>query len=231
MSKNIRILISFLIIALVVLVIGIYLTVRDLTQLVVEPFQHSNDDLRTQVSEILHPTPTILPDPITIINEVRSLARLETIQYSVEKVITAESGQGIFKKLFGDRLIFVAHGVIIAGIDLNKIKDSDIWFQDGKLMVRLPEPEIFSVNLDNKKSYVYDRETGLLTQGDPNLETLARQAAEKEILNTALEDGIVEQAQTNGENFLISLFHKLGFADVVIIQATPMPSFTPSPTP
>ncbi len=44
------------------------------------------------------------------------------------------------------------------------------------LYVALPEPEIFMVDLDNDKSYVYDRETGLLTKGDLNLETHAKTA-------------------------------------------------------
>ena len=65
--------------------------------------------LATQISEVLNPTPTILPDPVSIIHDVRTLARLETIQYSIEKVVTADSGQQDLAILFGDRLIFVAH--------------------------------------------------------------------------------------------------------------------------
>ncbi len=76
------------------------------------PLRQTNNLLSTQVGELLHPTPTILPDPITIIHEVRALARLETIQYSVEKVITAEVNQGLLGPLFGDRLLFVAHGIM-----------------------------------------------------------------------------------------------------------------------
>jgi hypothetical protein len=230
MGKNLRVFIGLLAVAIIAgfALIGLsYLAFRDVTQQAMQPFQQTNNDLRTQVSEFLHPTPTIIPDPITIIKEVRSLARLETIQYSVEKVITAETGQGVFKPLFGDRLLFVAHGVVIAGLDLNKLTETDIHIQNGQLIIRLPDPEIFSASLDNDKSYVFDRQTGVLTHGDPNLETLARKAAEQEILNAALADGIVEQARTNGENYLIRLFHNLGFADVVFIQSTPSPTAAP----
>jgi hypothetical protein len=163
----------------------------------------------------MHPTPTILPDPITIIHEVRSLARLETLQYSIEKIITADSGQGDWGFLFGDKLIFVAHGRVIAGIDLEKIKTEDIRFEKDVLHMKLPEAELFSVALDNEKSYVYDRETGIFTSGNVNLETLARQSAEEEIRKAALEDGILEQAKMNGENFLIRLVRSLGYDEVV----------------
>lgn len=182
------------------------------------PFQQSNAALQTQVSQLTNPTPTIIPDPATYITEVRALARLETIQYSVEKVITAEIGQGSFGFLFGDKLLFVAHGIVIAGIDMNKIQAADLRLSGESLQVRLPAAEIFITSLDNQKSYVYDRETGLLTQGINDLETLARQSAESEIQKAALEDGILEQAQRNAETFLLKFFQSLGYKDVTFIQ-------------
>lgn len=185
---------------------------------VVAPFQQNNAALQTQVADLLHPTPTIIPDPVTIISEVRSLARLETIQYSVEKVITAEIGQGNFGFLFGDRLLFVAHGLVIAGIDLEKLQPTDMQMVNGVLNVRLPAAEIFIASLDSNKSYVYNRETGLLTQGDQNLETTARIAAEDEIRKAALEDGILNLAQQNAETYLSKFFGALGFANPVFLR-------------
>ena len=197
---------------------------RNTAQQALDPLLQTNNDLRTQVAQFLHPTPTILPDPVTIIHEIRALARLETIQYTVEKVITADSGQAIFRPLFGDRLLFVAHGTVIAGIDLNKLSQSDLSIQDGVLKIHLPDPEIFSASLDNEKSYVFDRQTGILTQGQPNLETLARQAAEQEIYKAAVADGILSQAEVNGESYLSQLLHNLGFVDVIFITSTPTPT-------
>ena len=110
-------LLSLLIIA--ALVAGVYFivqTIQKSAQAATAPFQQvnqANQSLQTQVSNLLHPTPTIIPDPVTYINEVRALARLETIQYSIEKVITGETGGGTFKALFGDKMLFVAHGTVI----------------------------------------------------------------------------------------------------------------------
>lgn len=175
----------------------------------------------TQVSEVLHPTPTLLPDPVTIIHEIRSLARLETIQYSIEKIITAEVGQGVFGFLVGDRLLFVAHGEVIAGIDLEKIGPEHLRVVDGILYVDLPTAEIFSATLDNDLSYVYDRDTGLFTKGNIELETLARQTAEEEILKAAIESGILIQAKINAENYLWRLFNALGFPEIIFVEPTP----------
>ncbi len=191
----------------------IYKTVSPLTQI--------NDQLATQVESLLHPTPTILPDPITIINEVRAVARLETIHYSVEKVVTAETGQGLLEVFFGDRLLFVGHGVVIAGLDLSKIEADDLWLDVDELHVRLPAAEVFLATLDNDRSYVYDREVGILKDPDPTLETLARQVAEEEILKAALEDGILEQARLNAETYLHKFFNLLGYDRVVFSASEP----------
>lgn len=212
------------ILILVVLAAGVYFivqTVRESAAAAAEPFNQvnqANQALQTQVSQLLNPTPTIIPDPVTYINEVRALARLETIQYSIEKVITAEVGQGSFSFLFGDKLLFVAHGTVIAGIDMEKLQPGDMRLDGGVLYVQLPPAEIFIATLNNEKSYVYDRETGALTKGSIDLETLARQAAEDEIRKAALEDGILDLAQTNAEAYLLKFFTALGYKTVLFQQ-------------
>lgn len=190
-------------------------TVRDTTEAGLAPVRSMSNALGTEVANALNPTPTVLPDPVTIVHEVRSLARLETIQYSVEKIITAEVGQGVFGFLVGDRILFVAHGTAIAGVDLAKLEPDDLRVEDGVLYVRLPEAELFVVALDEDQSYVYDREKGALTRGEVGLETVARQAAVQEIRKSVLADGILDQAQINAENFLYRFLLDLGFPEVI----------------
>jgi hypothetical protein len=215
-------LISLLI--LIVLVAAAYFivqTVRESAQAATEPFNQVNEAnraLQTQVSNLLNPTPTIIADPVTYINEVRALARLETIQYSVEKVVTGETGGGTFQSLFGDKILFVGHGTVIAGIDMSKLNPEDMRFENGVLSVRLPPAEIFIAALNNEKSYVYERDTGIITKPDINLETLVRQKAEEEILKGALEDGILEQAQINAEAYLLKFFAALGYPNTIFID-------------
>ena len=178
----------------------------------------------TQVQALIHPTPTIYPDPVTVVLQIRALARLETAQYTVEKVITAETGQGVLAPLFGDRLLFVAHGDVIAGVDLSRLAESDVRVApDGRVTMIVPAAEIFVATLDNEKSYVYDRQTGLFTHGDINLETQARQVAEAEIRRAALEDGILQLAQTNAQSFIERLLRSFKFSDVLVVAGTPVP--------
>ena len=219
MNKTVvRILLILLALILIWAAANAFSNINDNIRSAIQPLQQTNRDLSTQVAGLLHPTPTVLPDPVTIVHEVRSLARLETIQYTVEKVIAAEVNQGLFGPLFGDKLLFVAHGMVIAGVDLEKLKPEGLTVKDNILYVQLPKAEVFSTTLDNQKSYVYDRETGLFTKGDINLETAARQAAEEEIRKAAIEDGILDLAQENAETYLSRLFRALGFAEVIFGQ-------------
>jgi hypothetical protein len=112
----------------------------------------------------------------------------------------------------------VAHGIVIAGVDLEKLTPENMELRNGALYVRLPDSEIFLTTLDNDKSYVYNRDTGLLTHGNINLESDARRAAEDEIEKAALEDGILEQAQRNAENYLYRLLRDLGYPEVIFEQ-------------
>jgi hypothetical protein len=196
-------------------VIFFALTINNVINAAVSPIRNVNQSISTQVSKLLNPTPTVIPDPVTIIREVQSLARLETIQYTVEKVITAEINQGVFGPLFGDRLLFVARGYVISGVDLSEINTEDMRLENGVLYVALPDAEVFVATLNNDDSFVYDRTTGVLRKSDQDLETNARQVAEGEIMKAALEDGILAQAQQNAEVYLERLFNTLGYQRVV----------------
>src|SRR5215211_8659251 len=134
---------------LIVIGVGIYFIVqmiRETQAAVTGPFDQvnqANQSLQTQVSNLLNPTPTIIADPVTYITEIRALARLETIQYSIEKVITGETGGGTFQALFGDKILFVGHGTVIAGIDMEKLQPENMRFENGVLTVKLPPAEVF----------------------------------------------------------------------------------------
>ena len=217
-----RLLVSLILLAiLLVILIGGYLAVDTILTL-----RRSTGSVpravSTQVQQVLHPTPTLIADPVTIIRQVRSLSRLETASFTIEKVITAESGEGPFGFLFRDRLLLVAQGQVIAGVDLSRMGEEDIQVVGTTVFVTLPAAEIFVATLNNDNTYVYDRQTALLGQ-QVDLETLARQEAEREILQAALEGGILEMARDNAEQYIGSLIRALGFEEVVFVTATPAP--------
>ena len=230
MNSRLNVNTLILVLILIALIVGGVLVVNTVQRLV-RPLEEAEQALRERFEEVtdLRLTPTIVADPVTIIRQVRNLSRLETASYTVEKVITAESGQGPFAFLLGDRLLLVAHGQVIAGVDLGRMGEEDIIVaEEGKVVVTLPPAEVLVVKLDNQDSYIFDRDTGLVGM-NPALESEARRAAEQEILNAALEDGILDMAQRNAEATVRQLILALGFREVIF--AVSSPASLPTPTP
>lgn len=213
MDKKINLNTIILLLILVAVAGGGLLVVQSIRR-VTQPLAEAERTLQRQFEQLTNPTPTIEPDPVTIIREVRSLSRLETAAYTVEKVIMAETRQGPFAFLIGDRLILVAHGQVIAGVDLEALEENDITIRDGGVVdVALPEAEVFVTALNNEQSYIFHRDTGVIGM-NVELETEARRAAEEEILNAALEDGILDMARKNAESYIRHLILTLGFKEV-----------------
>jgi len=164
------------------------------------------------------PTVTIDTSRPTVLDEVRSLSKLETVHYQLEKVVTGKSSGPLPDFLTSDKILLVAHGEVVAGVDLSKITEDDVSVVSNTVTIRLPKAEVLYSKLDNDKTYVYDRQTGIFSRPDPNLETQIREAAEQDILNTAMEDGILDQATTNAQDVLRTLLTGLGYKQVNFTQ-------------
>ena len=203
---------------LVVIAFGVYYiiqNVRDAAQQAVAPWQQANTALQAQVSNLLHPTPTVIPDPVTYINQIQALARLETIQYSVEQVVTVETNQGTLSFLFGNKMLCQVHGTVIAGIDMQKLQPSDMQLQGSVLTVNLPAAEVFTTALDESKTQIYNVQSGLFVQPDPNMVLLCLQGAKDKITQAALDDGILNIANQNAQAYLTKFFAALGYSNTI----------------
>ncbi len=153
-----------------------------------------------------------------VITELRALNRLETSSFTIEKIVDAQAAtEGRLQEfLFGDRLLLIAHGEVIAGIDLSKLEESNIQIQEKTIILTLPAPEILVVSIDNTKTEVYDRQTGIFSKGDKDLEAEARTQAEQSIRLAACEAGILDVAGENARKQLTALFRTLSFETITV---------------
>jgi hypothetical protein len=164
------------------------------------------------------PTVTIDTSRPTVIDQVRALARLETVHYQLEKVISGKASGPLPDFLTSDKILLVAHGEVIAGVDLADVGPGDITVISNSVTIKMPAAQILSSKLDNDKTYVYDRQTGIFNKPDPNLETQIRQVAEQQIVETAMEDDILGKAQKNAEDVIRTLVNGLGYTDVRFVE-------------
>ena len=86
------------------------------------------------------------------------------------------------------------------------------------MTIKLPPPTILYSKLDNDKTYVYDRQTGLLSKPDPNLESRLRTAAEEQIVQAAREDGILSKARDNARQTIRTLVEGMGYGEVQFVE-------------
>lgn len=153
----------------------------------------------------------------TVVNKIQNLRRLETVSYSLDKIVEGNRQSSVLPDiLVGDKLLLVVHGESIAGIDLSQLKTSDVQIHGRDIQVHLPAPQIFVTSLDNTKTRVYSRTTGLLVPEDPNLESEVRAEAQQQIQQAALADGILKTASKNASAAVTTMLLGLGFENVTV---------------
>lgn len=152
-----------------------------------------------------------------VVQRIQRLQRLESVVYSMEKIVTGTQDNAYLPRILGgDRILLIVHGEVIAGIDLAKLDDSKMTIKGRSIEVALPQAEVFSTRIDNERTRVYSRETGLFTAPDPNLESEVRREAERQIRQSAIESGILKTASDNARASLSGLLEGLGFESVVV---------------
>jgi hypothetical protein len=156
-------------------------------------------------------------DQPTVVRQIQQLQKLETVSYTMDKIIGGARDNAYLPKfLAGDRILLVVHGEVVAGVNLANIKNSDVSVQGHNISLRLPPAEVFSTRIDNAKSRVYSRDTGLFSSPDPNLESEVREEAERQLQQSALVDGILKSADQNARNTVTGMLTGLGFTQVAL---------------
>lgn len=149
-----------------------------------------------------------------VISQIQSLNRLQTVVYNVDTVITAQK-QGNWYALWQDKqkALFVAHGRVQAGVDLNQLTADNVQIHtpsDPNLpqtaTITLPAAQVFETYLDNIE--VYDIDTGLfgMMDIDPQIFSQAQTSGKQQVLATACKSDILKLATDNAQKQVQSLF-------------------------
>lgn len=152
-------------------------------------------------------------DTPAIVQKIQGLSQLVTVKYIVEKVVVIED-----EKWYGEsRVLLVAHGIVKAGIDLGRLQVDDIEVDGNTLRVFMPPALITDTYLDEEKTHVIERTTGLLREFDKDLEQNARRLAIGDIRRAARTNGIIKDAETRARDQLEMLFLQMGFEKVEVL--------------
>lgn len=161
-----------------------------------------------------------------VIEQVQGASELTTAIFAMEAVVPTESNRTVGNYVVGQtNLLYIAHGEVRAGIDLEAISEENIEVIDGSgeqppsLVVTLPAPKILDSKLDVTRSKVYDYDRGFLSLGPdraPELQTLAQQEALKRIRQGACDEGILSMASERAEVTMRQLLAPMGHGNLTV---------------
>jgi hypothetical protein len=153
-----------------------------------------------------------------VITAIHDVARLETTEFHVEKVVEVRDSQS---RLWGlvnakDALLLIAVGDVVAGVDLTKVRSEDVRVDAvaRTVSVRLPAPQIVASKLDEAATHVYARSTDVLAARNEQLEGDARREAEEQMAKAAIDAGILDRARASADRTLRVLLRSFGYENV-----------------
>lgn len=154
----------------------------------------------------------------TVVESLRDLSELTTVEAVEATTIEKGNDRGILNFLAGDRLAMLVVARVGAGVDLTQLTAEDVEIDPDTdtASLRLPEPTITYVEIDEDATRVYDRDTGIFTRGDPELESEARRIASDVLERDAVGAGLLDEARRSTRTALGDFLRALGFRTVRI---------------
>lgn len=153
------------------------------------------------------PAPLSIPAAIYIppVERFQALAQLSVTRFNYARIVTGQQDMPpLLATLYGEGLVMVAVGHIDAGIDVSAMTADDIVYaqDEQQLTVFLPAPTLQTCFIDEQKSYVVSRQSGIFSSPMRNLESSTRLFALRQYRDLALEDGILDEARLQAEKVI-----------------------------
>lgn len=165
---------------------------------------------------------------IPTVDRVNRLSTLTTTRYNYANIVTTEIDMPqVLRALYGDRLVMIAVGHIQAGVDLSALGPEALVYDEAArtLTLQLPPPRLQECFLDESKTQIVERATGLFAQPATSLDLESRRYALRQFRNMALEDGILAETNENAvlvvRDFLGLLLDPADEITLVIVPSAP----------
>lgn len=153
--------------------------------------------------------------PIEIL-QINKLSKLSTVEYITSVTLALDKNKQVFEKVLpGTDLNYIAtaKGKVIAGVDLSKLGNDDIKFdtETKRATIKLPDAEIF-------EKYIDPSTVDPIEQNSPIFNKLkiedvygVQADKEEEMVQQAIDDGILRLAKANAQSTINNLISSLGY--------------------
>jgi hypothetical protein len=160
------------------------------------------------------PTPTPVPPP-----RWSELGKLASIEYTANTVVERERNRpGVGGVLLGrDRIVLLAAGRVMMGIDLDKIRPSDVQVSGDAITVTLPAIELLAVELLPSQSRIFDSQRSWLFSEYQGLELEAMEEARLKLREEAGGNTqMIRIAESQARLQVIEFLRKAGYQNVTV---------------
>ncbi|WAA09617.1 DUF4230 domain-containing protein [Fervidibacillus albus] len=156
--------------------------------------------------------------------QIQQLSSLTTAKGYMKAVVEQEDNELFGKKIDMNipgtkrKTLLIIPGEVTAGVDLSKVQESDIQVDEEKktITLNLPKAEIIQQpSLDFSEAQVYSSEG--LFRGKADLEEgyAMAELAREQVLQEAIEQGLLESAEQQAKTVIETFFHRLGYDTTV----------------
>jgi hypothetical protein len=139
-----------------------------------------------------------------VLKEIKALGKLELVKYTFKDIVEHEQ---VNTYLPNANAILIVEGEATGCIDLTNITADDIQATPDSITVYLPKPELCTWKINHDRSRVYDTRFSFLDQSQ--LVSDAYKKAERQVRQSALNGGILDQTRRNAHQLLAPLLAQL----------------------
>lgn len=163
-----------------------------------------------------------------LLRSIDDIGEYRAATANMQVVVDVEKDSGILPDLIkGERTILVAAGTVDAGVDLGALAAGDVVLDGRAVTIRLPHARLYEAQVDLGRSYVVDRQRGLVDRvadaiGDgPPEDSETYVVAETKLGEAARKDPtLLATAERNTRAMLTTLVTSLGYPAPTITFAT-----------
>ncbi|KAA5543949.1 DUF4230 domain-containing protein [Adhaeribacter rhizoryzae] len=160
------------------------------------------------------PEETVQVTHSTVLNKIEGLGKMELVRYNFKDVV--EYKKELSRWLPNSRSVLIVAGEAVGCIDMSQISRQDIQFtNDSTITIKLPAPEICYFKVDHEKSKIFAMEYTYFQ--DATLVDEAYKYAEKNVRQSALNAGILEETARNADKILKPMLEGMTGKTVVLV--------------
>ncbi len=161
--------------------------------------------------------PLLIDDTPVLIQEINNLSQIITISVYDEVVMDSTKPKNLpsFPGLrpVPDKIVLIAKGKVLAGVDLLKVKEEDVFIYQDSVSIRLPPAEIFSTIVNPSDFETFD-EVGKWTSKDI---TQIKKRMVNKITSRALQNQILAKAWQRSKFIIENFLRSVGFKKIYFV--------------